>query len=106
MRHFAACIACAPPLPRAAGGVYLLAWPGGCYVGMTVAGFGRRWQEHADDLRRGYHANDALRLAWRQYGDLTATALWIGPKATTRDMERWYMAELRRRGYRLANEVR
>ena len=106
MKHLAACIKSAPVLPRQCGGVYLLAWPGGCYIGETVAGFDRRWQEHLDDLRRGYHVNDALRAAWRQFGDLHATVLWIGPKAQAVPMERWYMQQLAARGWRLANERR
>jgi hypothetical protein len=105
MKLLTECIACAPPLPSKAGGVYLLAWPGGVYCGMTVAGFARRWQEHMDDLRLGRHVNDGLRAAWRQHGDLHAAVLWIGAKAEALPMERWYMTELRRRGYRLANEV-
>lgn len=105
MKHFTACIKAAPPLGPGLGGVYLLAAPGGlCYVGQTVAGFDRRWQEHLDDLRRGYHVNDALRAAWKAHGDLHATALWIGPKSQAVTMERWYMSELRRRGFVLANE--
>lgn len=110
MKHLAACIKAAPPLPARCGGVYLLAplcRPApAVYIGMTTTTFARRWQEHADDLRRGYHVNDVLRGLWRAYGDLHATALWVGPRAATRDMERWYMTELRRRGYVLANEVR
>jgi hypothetical protein len=109
MKHLAACIKAAPPLPRQCGGVYVLA-PlcrpcAVLYVGMTAAGFDRRWQEHADDLRLGRHVNDALRALWRQYGDLHAAVLWVGPKAQARAMEVWYMGELRRRGWRLANEV-
>lgn len=105
MKLLTACIKAAPPLAPGLGGVYLLAAPGLVYCGQTVAGFGRRWQEHADDLRRGYHVNDALRAAFKAHGDLHATVVWIGPKAQTRAMERWWMTELRRRGFRLANEV-
>ena len=105
MKHFAACINAAPPLPRQCGGVYLLMWPGGVYCGQTVQGFATRWEEHLSDLRRGYHVNDALRAAWRAYGDLHATVLWIGAKAQARPMEVWYMQQLRARGYVLANEV-
>lgn len=105
MKLLTACIKAAPLLPSQCGGVYLLACPSCVYAGMTVAGFGRRWQEHLDDLRRGHHVNDVLRAAWKAHGDLHATALWIGPKVQTRPMEIFWMQELRRRGYRLANEV-
>ena len=109
MKHFAACIKSAPPLQSGIGGVYLLtplcAPPSQVYIGMTVAGFARRWQEHLDDLRLGRHVNDQLRALWRQYGDLHAVPLWVGPKAQARPMEIFWMQELRRRGYRLANEA-
>lgn len=110
MKHFAACIKSAPPLASGLGGVYLLmplvrVVPV-VYVGQTVAGFDRRWAEHLDDLRLGRHVNDGLRSAWRLYGDLHATVLWIGPKAQARPMEVWYMQQLRARGYVLANEAK
>jgi hypothetical protein len=109
VRHFAECIAAAPELPYKGGGVYLLAPLArpvpAVYVGQTVAGFGRRWQEHLDDLRLGRHVNDQLRAFWRRYGDMHATVLWIGHKSQARPMELWWMRTLRARGYRLANEV-
>lgn len=107
VKHFAACIKVAPPLPPACGGIYILAAPGGVvYVGQTVRPFAVRWQEHADDLRLGRHVNDALRRAWRAHGDLAAQAIYLCAKEHTVAWERWWMVELRRRGYVLANEVR
>lgn len=109
MKLFAACIKAAPVIGYQLGGVYLLtppvAPPPLVYVGETSRTFAARWQEHLDALRQGFHANDGLRRMWREYGDLHATVLWIGPRAQVRAMERWWMQELRRRGYRLANEV-
>jgi len=38
------------------------------YVGQTNC-FGRRKQEHWNDLRNGTHVNEALQTAWNKYGE-------------------------------------
>jgi hypothetical protein len=110
VKHFAACIKSAPRIGGGLGGVYLLVplvrGVPLVYCGQTTrATFAVRWQEHLDGLRLGYHVNDGLRSLWRAYGDLHACVVWVGPRAATVAMERWYFSELRRRGFVLANEV-
>lgn len=110
MKLLTAYIKAAPTIPAGMGGCYLLLPPVPSrlvYVGQTArATFAIRWQEHADALRHGYHVNDALRGLWREHGDLLAVPLGVWPREHLTAWERYWFDEMRRRGYRLANEAR
>lgn len=107
MKHLSACIKHAPRIPPGFGGVYAWCWPGGgVYVGQTArSDFATRWREHLDGLRLGYHHNDGMRAAWKAYGDAAPIVLGVYPRRHLTAWERWWMTELRRRGWRVSNEV-
>lgn len=89
--------------PRGWGLVYLLAWPGGTYIGQTRQPLAKRWAQHLDDLRKGRHPNDALRGAWARYGaaGIAGTILEVVPLTRLDERERYWIEQ-----YGSANEAR
>lgn len=90
------------------GAIYLLVFPSGCYVGLTRQQLAGRWLEgHLTDLAKRRHPNDGLRAAYAQYGaaGISGTVLGLYAIQYLEAWERYWINELRRRGYKLTNEV-
>lgn len=88
--------------PAGYGAIYLIAWPCGTYVGQTRQQITRRWAQHAEDLRRGRHVNDAMLAAWQADPlSLYATILEVCRVERLDERERWWIER-----YGSANEAR
>lgn len=90
------------PQPAGYGAIYLIAWRRGTYVGQTRQHVTKRWAQHAEDLRRGRHVNDAMLAAWQaDPRSLYATILEVCRVERLDERERWWIER-----YGSANEVR
>jgi group I intron endonuclease len=92
-------------LKGSSGFIYLITnkIDGGIYVGQTV-NVRKRWNEHKNNLRNGWHSNPILQNAWVKYGE-SAFEFKIAEEVTT-DLvvsEQFWIDAYRAAGIRIYN---